>query len=173
MAIQGSNRILLSTLSRTTPVSTSETVDPQGTVGESQPEVANGQINLNRARWMTGMQMDAFVCTACETTTEELYPWDYIRRYREEVGYVKEAKEPLASLKNPSAHGILHMLIRFGNTASTQAADGLATDISQVLHDVEQCLLGRMDEDKRQMEQRLARIEALLEALLLGNAERS
>jgi hypothetical protein len=65
------------------------------------------------------------------------------------------------------------MLIRFGNTASTQGADGPATDISQVLHDVEQRLLGRMDEDKRLMEQRLARIEALLEALVPGSGVRA
>ncbi|KAJ7802096.1 hypothetical protein B0H14DRAFT_2893447 [Mycena olivaceomarginata] len=186
-----------------TPVSTSETVDPQGTVGESQPEIANGpnqsesgDVDDRNANTQQGIitlkclicrekvstpcwycmdcaEVDAFVCTACETKTEELYPWDYVRRYREEVGYVKEAKESLAILKNPSTHTVLHMLIRFGNTVSTQTADAPATDIGQALHEVEHRLLGRMDEDKRQMEKRLAKIEALLEALVLGNAERS
>ncbi|KAF7342453.1 hypothetical protein MVEN_01834500 [Mycena venus] len=184
------------------PVSTSEIVD-QGTVGESRSEVANGptqsesgEVDDRNAYAQQGIvtlkclicrekvstpcwycmdcaEVDAFVCIACETETDKLYPWDYIRRYRTEVGYVKEAKEPLAILKNPSAHSVLHMLIRFGNTVSTQAADGPVTDISKALHEVEQRLLGRMDEDKRQMDQRLTKIEALLEALLVGNAGHS
>ncbi|KAJ7162341.1 hypothetical protein C8R46DRAFT_1353302 [Mycena filopes] len=135
---------------------------------------------------------DAFVCRACETAIEELFPWNYLRRYRTEVGYHKETvfdkeakvyKETLATF-SPSAHNILHVLVRIGNTdAELKPADEATNDGHDLqiaspsgdfgLREVEERLLRRMDEDKKQLreqvgivEQRLARIEAMLLALL-------
>ncbi|KAJ6573541.1 hypothetical protein DFH09DRAFT_1277138 [Mycena vulgaris] len=105
--------------------------------------------------------LDAFVCR------------DYQNRYR---------KEALAA--DSSAHHVLHMLIRFGNTEGKPALEAPTTldssqdavperDLDRRLREVEQRLILRMDEDKRELqeqvgavEQRLARIEALLQALL-------
>ncbi|KAJ6594662.1 hypothetical protein B0H19DRAFT_1247319 [Mycena capillaripes] len=129
-------------------------------------------------------QQDAFVCSACETAIEELFPWEYLSRYRKEVGYRKKPglrKETLATV-NSSAHNVLHLLVRVGNAEGKSPVEGPETDDSQslsldrrdiALREVEQRLLQRMDGDKRQLqeqvaavEQRLARIEALLQALL-------
>ncbi|KAJ7689549.1 hypothetical protein B0H17DRAFT_633894 [Mycena rosella] len=117
-------------------------------------------------------QNDAFVCSACETVIEKLFPWDYQNRYRKE-----------ALVSNSSAHNVLHLLIRFGKTESPPP-EALATDISesarseqrdlnQRLSEIEQRLILRMDGDKKELqqqvgavEQRLTRIEALLQALL-------
>ncbi|KAJ7162329.1 hypothetical protein C8R46DRAFT_1283124 [Mycena filopes] len=128
---------------------------------------------------------DAFVCRACETAIEELFPWDYLRRYRTEVRYHKETvydkkakvyKETLAAF-SPSAHNVLHLLVRIGNTDKDVTPADEATNDSheqQVvspsgdlrLREVEERLLRRMEEDKEQLGERLARMEAMLQALL-------
>ncbi|KAJ6512718.1 hypothetical protein C8R45DRAFT_961144 [Mycena sanguinolenta] len=134
-------------------------------------------------------QNDAFVCAACEIAVERLLPWEYLRRYRDEVRYHLEIRaagkpQPLAT-SDPRRHNVLHLLIRFGNGDGKASVDVPATEGSDQnlqaprdlqLHEVERRLFERMDEDKRQrehlqeqvgaVEQRLMRIEALLAALL-------
>lgn len=122
--------------------------------------------------------LDAFVCNACEAVIDSLFPWDYHRRIKSEYEKRKEDR-----LSDSGVHSALHMLIRFGNPKgqppteteemSTQDPTPEQKDLDRRLRDVEQRLNIRMDEDKKQIqdqvgavEQRLARIEALLLALL-------
>ncbi|KAJ7689602.1 hypothetical protein B0H17DRAFT_1331705 [Mycena rosella] len=110
---------------------------------------------------------DTFVCAACETIIDDLYPWDYQKRYRNQV-------------LESSAHNLLHLLIRI-DTPTSEASSQVklsADDNASVaagaielghLHQVEQRLVRRMDEDANKivaLEQRLVRIEALLQALV-------
>ncbi|KAJ7442981.1 hypothetical protein FB451DRAFT_1568782 [Mycena latifolia] len=105
---------------------------------------------------------DAFVCSSCETDIECLYPWEYQSRYH---------KEALAS---SSGHNVLHLLIRFGNTEGNPPPEALESsekqqDLDRRLREVEERLIFRMEKLQEQSdaaEQRLARIEALLQALL-------
>ncbi|KAJ7441736.1 hypothetical protein FB451DRAFT_117361 [Mycena latifolia] len=114
-------------------------------------------------------QNDAFVCSACEIAIESLYPWDYQTRYRKEA------------LESSSGHNVLHLLIRFGNTEgkpppeakaleSSENATPEQQDLDRRLREVEERLILRMEkklqEQSDAVEQRLARIEALLQALL-------
>ncbi|KAK6987605.1 hypothetical protein R3P38DRAFT_2574822 [Favolaschia claudopus] len=56
-----------------------------------------------------------WVCDGCEADANELLPWDYIKRYRAEVG----VKDPLAS---SSAHTVMHPLIRITGFESDEDA---------------------------------------------------
>ncbi|KAJ7657383.1 hypothetical protein DFH06DRAFT_1131873 [Mycena polygramma] len=117
-------------------------------------------------------QKDAFVCVACETTVDDLFPWDFLSRYRKEVDYRPESSESRKPLiLNSSAHSVLHVLIRFTNEEGA-TPKGNSVDLSlgprdMALREIEQRLLSRMDhQDKAELEQRLSRIEALLQALV-------
>ncbi|KAJ7502614.1 hypothetical protein B0H11DRAFT_1989365 [Mycena galericulata] len=114
---------------------------------------------------------DTFVCTACETAIEDLTPWAYQSRYRKEV--------------LDGTHNLLHLLIKFDfaeDKSSPEAAaatnnndSGAAPEQLQLGHlrEVEERLVQRLDEDRTKinaMEERLARIEALLKALLPSKA---
>ncbi|KAJ7442970.1 hypothetical protein FB451DRAFT_95665 [Mycena latifolia] len=110
-------------------------------------------------------QYDAFVCSACETDIERLYPWEYQNRYR------KEARA------SSSAHNVLHMLIRFGNTEgkiqveaakTVESSENITPEqqyVDRRLREVEERLILRMEKNQEQVDQRLARIEALLQVL--------
>ncbi|KAJ6541392.1 hypothetical protein B0H19DRAFT_1381102 [Mycena capillaripes] len=100
---------------------------------------------------------DAFICISCETKIDELLPWDFQRRYREEK-------------QSPGKHNVFHVLIRFSNwttqTVPSQKPDLIQEEVERRLHAMEQRLVGRMEEDKARLEARLARIEAHLQALV-------
>ncbi|KAF7367132.1 hypothetical protein MSAN_00972900 [Mycena sanguinolenta] len=98
---------------------------------------------------------EAFICLSCETEIDNLFPWDFQKRYREEM-------------KTPDKHNVFHLLIRFDNSVPTVWSDNAAVPNIEErhLHSVQQGLLARMDEDKAQLEARLAKIEAHLQAIM-------
>ncbi|KAJ7210430.1 hypothetical protein GGX14DRAFT_450689 [Mycena pura] len=103
----------------------------------------------------------AFICLSCETKIDDLLPWEFHKRYREEG-------------KQTGKHNVFHLLLRFNNSTPPVLGENNAVphvstqeeEMDRRLHALEQRLLGRLDDDKVQLEARLAKIEAHLQALV-------
>jgi hypothetical protein len=71
------------------------------------------------------------VCDSCEKITDELHPWDYVKRYRFEI-------EKMGGKDDGTAHTVLHAMGRvMGGTVleakPDAAADATAADLSSPL----------------------------------------
>ncbi|KAJ6458231.1 hypothetical protein C8R45DRAFT_942820 [Mycena sanguinolenta] len=103
------------------------------------------------------VENDAFICLSCETRIDDLLPWDFQKRYREEA-------------KTPEKHNVFHLLIRFdvapAAPSENTAVPNIEEEMERRLRSLQQGLLARMDEDKAQLEARLAKMEAHLQAIV-------
>ncbi|KAF8143185.1 hypothetical protein K438DRAFT_651422 [Mycena galopus ATCC 62051] len=103
-------------------------------------------------------EKEAFICLSCETRIDDLLPWEFQKRYRDEV-------------KHAEKHNVFHLLIRFNLPPSVLSENNVVPHVTEEemdrrLRALEERLLGTLADDRAQLEARLAKMEAHLQAIV-------